>query len=87
MSLFAPVQQVGGSYALALCARCQKRFPINELTQDPNVPGLWVCEKDKDLYDPWRLPARNTEKIELTHPRPDVDISTTDNEHSLVPTP
>jgi hypothetical protein len=35
-----------------------------------------VCKVDLDNYDPWRLPARQTENISLRFPRPDTDIAT-----------
>lgn len=61
------------SFGIALCARCQRKFPIDELVQDPNN-GLWVCPADKDDLDPYRLPPRQTETAVLDHPRPDVDL-------------
>ena len=42
---------------------------------DPNFPGMRVCKDDLDNYDPWRLPARQTENIALRFPRPDVSIA------------
>ena len=41
---------------------------------DPNFPGMRVCKDDLDNYDPWRLPARQTENIALRFPRPDTPI-------------
>ena len=38
---------------------------------DPNSPGLFVCPEDLDQYDPYRLPARQAEKINLDFVRPD----------------
>jgi hypothetical protein len=35
-----------------------------------------VCKEDLDNFDPWRLPAIQTENIALRFPRPDVDIAT-----------
>ena len=69
------------SLGIRICSRCSIKFPITELRQDPNFPGLWVCEDDLDVLDPWRLPARETERIDLDHPFPDVNIS------GLAPTP
>jgi hypothetical protein len=43
---------------------------------DPNFPGMRVCAVDKDNFDPWRLPAIQTENIALRFPRPDVSIAT-----------
>jgi hypothetical protein len=57
--------------AVALCDRCRKKFPIGELMADGDAPGLRVCRKDRDNFDPWRLPARRTENIALQYPRPE----------------
>lgn len=58
--------------AIAICDRCKTKRPIGEFTNDPNSPGLRVCKDTcADQYDPWRLPARQTEKIALRYPRPD----------------
>jgi hypothetical protein len=35
-----------------------------------------VCSEDKDNFDPWRLPALQTENIALRFPRPDVSVAT-----------
>jgi hypothetical protein len=43
---------------------------------DPNFPGMRVCKDDLDKFDPWRLPAIQTENITLRFPRPDVSIAT-----------
>jgi hypothetical protein len=61
--------------AIGICARCSVKMPYSELVEDGNIPGLWVCEADRDPIDPWRLPPRQTENITLEHARPDVDIS------------
>jgi hypothetical protein len=60
--------------ALRICARCSRKFPYDELSQDPNFPGLFVCADDLDQFDPWRLPARAVENITLEYPRPDVHL-------------
>jgi hypothetical protein len=65
------------SLAIGICGRCSKKFPILELFPDPNSPGLRVCSDDLDVLDPWRLPARQTEDITVTHPRPDSSLVTT----------
>jgi hypothetical protein len=44
---------------------------------DPNFPGMRVCKDDLDKFDPWRLPARQTENISLRFPRPDVSVALT----------
>jgi hypothetical protein len=35
-----------------------------------------VCAEDLDNFDPWRLPAIQTENIALRFPRPDVSVAT-----------
>jgi hypothetical protein len=62
-------------YAVGLCDRCHQRFPLHELIEDGNLPGLRVCRKDWDELDPYRLPARQTENITLPFVRPDVPIA------------
>ncbi len=62
--------------SIAICARCSRKFPRDELHPDPNAPGLLVCSDDLDVFDPWRLPARETESITIADPRPDVPIAT-----------
>jgi hypothetical protein len=50
------------------------------LGPDPNFPGLRVCDEGcRDQFDPYRLPARKTERINLRFPRPDVSVATNDN--------
>jgi hypothetical protein len=67
----------GLAYAgIGICDRCARKFPIGELMSDPNAPGLRVCKDDLDELDPYRLPARQTERITLPFVRPDVPIAT-----------
>lgn len=61
--------------SIAVCDRCSRKVPYSLLTRDPNSPALMVCPADKDVYDPWRLAARQTEVITLRHPRPDVSVA------------
>ena len=62
--------------SVAVCDRCNRKFGYTELMPDPNFPGMRVCKDDLDNFDPWRLPALQTENIALRFPRPDVDIAT-----------
>ena len=62
------------SYGIGLCARCSKKFFLDELFSDPNSPGLMVCRDDLDQLDPYRLAARESEPINLEFVRPDVDL-------------
>jgi hypothetical protein len=59
---------------IGLCGRCSAKLPLIELHSDPNSPGLMVCKDDLDVLDPWRLPARETEDINLPFVRPDISI-------------
>ncbi len=63
------------SLAIGICGRCNRKFPLDDLRPDPNIPALMVCDKDRDQFDPYRLPARRTENISLRFPRPDVSIA------------
>lgn len=62
------------TFGIGICDRCRRKLPLAELMPDPNSPGLRVCEMDKDDFDPYRLPARITEKINLPFVRPDVGM-------------
>lgn len=62
--------------AIGICGRCSRKFSLDELYSDPNYPGLKVCRVDMDDYDPYRLPARQPEKIALRFARPDTPIAT-----------
>jgi hypothetical protein len=65
------------SVAIAVCDRCKMKVSFVSLVSDPNFPGLRVCEDRgcKDQLDPYRLPARQTERINLRFPRPDVSVA------------
>jgi hypothetical protein len=73
MGLYHPVS-TKGSAAIAICDRCKMRFSYDDLRADGNSPGLRVCEDCCDVKDPWRLPARQTEVINLRYPRPEQDL-------------
>lgn len=59
---------------IGLCARCSRKMSLDDLTSDPNFPGLMVCKDDIDQFDPYRLPARQPETITLRFVRPDEDL-------------
>jgi len=61
--------------SVAICDRCSRKFAYVDLMPDPNFPGMRVCKDDLDKFDPWRLPARQTENIALRNPRPDVSVA------------
>jgi len=62
--------------SVAVCDRCNRKFPYVDLMPDPNFPGMRVCKDDLDNFDPWRLPALQTENIALRFPRPDTSVAT-----------
>lgn len=67
--------------AIFICDRCRMKRPIIEAMPDPNFPGLKVCQQGcADEKDPYRLPARKTERITLQFPRPDVSVATDPND-------
>ena len=46
------------------------------MRSDGNIPAIKVCsESCSDQFDPYRLPARQPEKISLRFPRPDADVA------------
>ena len=50
------------------------------MRNDPNFPGLRVCDQGcADQLDPYRLPARQTERITIRFPRPDVSVAVEEN--------
>jgi len=63
------------TYGVALCARCSRKFPLGELTPDPNYPNLMVCKVDVDQYDPYRLAPRPADQITLPFVRPDLPLN------------
>ena len=69
------------SLAIAVCDRCKMKRAYTSLGPDTNFPGLRVCDQGcKDQKDPYRLPARKTERINLRYPRPDVSVAVQPNE-------
>ena len=67
--------------AIFICDRCKMKRAIVEAMPDPNFPGLKVCQQGcADEKDPYRLPARKTERITLQYPRPDVSVATDPND-------
>ena len=74
------------SIAIFICDRCRMKRAIVEAMPDPNFPGLKVCQQGcADQKDPYRLPARKTERINLQYPRPDVSVAV--EPYDIVTTP
>jgi hypothetical protein len=68
------------TYGIGICGRCSKKMFLEELFSDPNAPGLMVCRKDLDEYDPYRLPAPQGENISLPFVRPDTPLTVEESE-------
>ena len=66
--------------SVAICDRCSRKFAYVDLMPDPNFPGMRVCKEDLDDFDPWRLPAIQTENIALRFPRPDTSVAIQNNQ-------
>jgi len=66
--------------SIAVCDRCKMKRAYVDMGPDPNFPGLRVCNQGcRDQFDPYRLPARQPEKISLRFPRPDVSVAVDPN--------
>jgi hypothetical protein len=75
MPKYLQPKTVGGTMSIAVCDRCGKKCYAGDLRKDGNSPGLLVCSKEcSDIKDPWRLPARKTEKITTKNMRLDTNI-------------
>lgn len=64
--------------AIGICDRCRLKMPVADMVRDKNSPGLRVHAHCSDEKDPYRLPARQTEKITVRFPRPDAPLSNPD---------
>lgn len=62
------------TFGIAICGRCSRKFSLDDLSPDPNSPGLMVCREDLDEFDPYRLPPRPPDQIVLRFTRPDVPL-------------
>ena len=62
--------------AIAICDRCKMKRAYSDIRPDGNIPAIRVCSNGcSDNFDPYRLPARQPERISLRFPRPDADIA------------
>jgi len=72
--------------SIAICDRCKMKRAYTDISEDRNIPGLRVCNEGcNDERDPYRLPARQTEKISIRFPRPDADVG--ENQDALTTDP
>ena len=66
--------------SIAICDRCKMKRAYVNMGPDTNYPGLRVCNEGcRDQFDPYRLPARQPEKISLRFPRPDESVAVDPN--------
>lgn len=61
--------------SIVICQRCNFKFKFNQLQDDPNIKGFKVCKACRDDYDPYRMPAREPDKISPPFIRPDVGLT------------
>ena len=62
--------------SIFVCDRCHMKRPYSDMRPDGNIPALKVCSDScSDQFDPYRLPARQPDKITIRFPRPDADIA------------
>lgn len=59
---------------VGVCSRCNFKFPLEMLSDDPNIPNFKVCRADRDDFDPYRMPARSPDRLTLPFVRPDVEL-------------
>jgi len=69
---------------IGICARCSRKFPLEDLMADGNSPGLRVCFEDRDPIDPWRLSPRPPDRITLEYPRPDTPLGFFEDEFTTI---
>lgn len=62
--------------SIAICDRCKMKRAYSQMRPDGNIPAIRVCSEGcSDQFDPYRLPARQSEKITIRFPRPDDDVA------------
>jgi hypothetical protein len=85
MPLF--LDTIGNSdIAIFVCDRCKMKRAHSTAMSDPNFPGLRVCSEGcADEMDPYRLAARQTERITIRFPRPDLSVAVDDSNLVTVP--
>ena len=72
--------------AIFVCDRCKMKRAHSTARNDPNFPGLLVCSEGcADEIDPYRLAARQTERITIRFPRPDVSIAVVESDLVTAP--
>lgn len=61
-----------------ICPRCHFKKDYRDQAIDPNTKQV-MCSSCVDQLDPYRLPARKTEKISLRNPRPESPLVPQEN--------
>ncbi len=74
-----------GRASIAICDRCNCKYPYQVLRADGNSPGLRVCPDCWDVKNPWRLPPIQPDAISLKYPRPDTPLWPFANTQPFVP--
>jgi hypothetical protein len=69
---------------IGLCQRCHRKFSLDDLLEDPDT-GLRVCSEDLDGSDPYLLPPRGEDRIDLPFTSPEVNIALTGDEEDPEP--
>jgi hypothetical protein len=59
------------TYAIGMCQRCNRKFPLGDLRPDGDKPALRVCRGCRDGVDRNRLPSRAPERISVSGALPD----------------
>lgn len=62
------------TFGVGICGRCSRKMSLDQLYDDPNIPGLKVCSVDMDQFDPYRLAPRENDPIALMFVRPDLPL-------------
>src|SRR6516162_7536515 len=67
------------TFGIGICGRCSLKPSLDDLIPDAHSPGFvvcapWIKEGCWDVLDPYRLPARQTEQINLPCVRPDESL-------------
>jgi hypothetical protein len=72
--------------SIFICDRCKMKRPYSDMRPDGNIPAIKVCSDScSDEFDPYRLPARQPEKITIRFPRPDTDVA--ENHDNIITDP
>lgn len=76
-----------GRASIAICDRCNFKYPYQDLRADGNSPGLRVCQTCWDPKNPWNLPPIQPDPISLKYPRPDTPLIAGDTSYPDITVP